>query len=296
MNLSLLTLFREAATAKSFAAAARAMDTDPSAVSRAIAALEAELGSRLFERSTRSVSLTEAGALFLERIGPILDDLAEAREAARDLSQAARGTLRVTASTAFGEHCILPMLKSFLADNPDVTVELLLTDRFVDLVAERIDVAIRMTPEAPPDILVSRLMTTRYMVVASPEWLDRHQVRHPSELADVECVVFPYPGYRDLWRFRNTVGEFEVHVHARLQIMGAGAVLRAAEKGLGPALLADWAILEALRDRRLIDMFPDYEVTATSFDTAAWLLMPSRQYRPLRTKLFLTALRTALSQ
>ena len=291
MDIENLTLFRTIADKGSFAAAAAQADVDPSLVSRRIAALEDALGFRLFARSTRRISLTEAGQAYLDRIGPVLDEMEDAARFARDLIDEPKGKLRVAASTAFGHTVIVPMLERFLADNPEVDVDLVLDDRPTDLISEQIDLAIRLSPEAPADTIVRRLMPTRYRVVASPLWNGRQRIKTPEDLSGTRPVVFALPGFRDLWRFRDIRGrDVEVPLKARLEVSGALAVAEAARRGLGPALLADWSIREDLANGRLVDLFPVLEVAATGFETAAWILYPSRAYLPLKTRRFIDVL------
>ena len=168
MDTQTLTLFCDVVARGSFSAAAKAHDIDPSVVSRGISGLERKLGFRLFERSTRRIALTEAGRHYYDRIAPLLSELGTAADAARDLVEHPKGRLHISASTAFGQTVLVPMLAGFRASYPDVRVYLDLTDRLVDLIGEEVDVAIRMASQAPPDTIVSRLMHTRYHVVASP--------------------------------------------------------------------------------------------------------------------------------
>ncbi|MEM9708698.1 MAG: LysR substrate-binding domain-containing protein [Pseudomonadota bacterium] len=291
MDLSSLRIFKECVARGSFAAAARALDLDPSAVSRSIAALEASLGLRLFERSTRHIALTEAGALYHGRVAPVLGDLDDAAEAAKDLGKGPKGRLRVSASTAFGERVIVPMLGAFLASYPDLSMDLRLTDAQVDLVADRLDLAIRLTPEAPPDTIIRKLCATRYRVVAAPSYRPPITLAEPGDLSACDCLLFALPGFRDLWRFRQGSDVIDVPINGRLEVTGAAAIAAAARSGIGPALLAEWLVAEDLASGRLVDLFPAYDVTATGFDNAAWLLTPSRRYEPLKTRVFATALR-----
>ncbi|NRA98563.1 MAG: LysR family transcriptional regulator [Rhodobacteraceae bacterium] len=294
MNTDTLNLLDAVVVHGSFADAARVLEVDPSAVSRGVAQLERELGFRLFERSTRKISLTEAGAHYHVRVAPLLADLADAEDTARDLVTAPTGVLRVSASTAFGQRVLLPVIDRYLRDYPDVRVELHLSDAPVDLIAERIDIAIRLTPDASPDTIVSRLIDTQYRVVAAPSFLERHTVSHPSDLSGLPCLLFPFPGFRDLWLFRNAREEISVPISGRLEILGALALRDAALAGIGPALLADWLIGGDLEAGDLVDLLPDYQVAAGRFDTAAWILTPSRRYRPLKVRHFIDRLRANL--
>ena len=292
MDTNALQLFASVVARGTFTAAADAAGLDPSAVSRAVAGLERQLGFRLFERSTRRIALTEAGAAYHARIAPILSDLDAAATVARDLVDTPSGMLRVSASTAFGEAVIVPMLAAFRAENPGVAIALRLSDAQVDLIGEGIDVAVRMTPDAPQDMVTRKLMTTRYRVVASHEWSALHALKTPRDLSDHACLVFPYSGFRDLWRFRDASGNVtDVPVQRGIEITGAMAMAAAARAGLGPALLADWLIGGDVAAGRLVDLLPDHDAAGGSFDTGAYILMPSRAYLPLKTRRFVDALR-----
>ena len=163
MNLDTLDLFVEVARKRSFAAVAKKRNVDPSSVSRAIADLEAELGLRLFQRTTRTMTLTEAGDVYLSRIEPLTEEIARAREAALQVTGQPRGLLRITASVTFGQMCIMPLLGDFRALYPHLKVECLFTDANLDLVADRIDLAVRLAPIVRGDLIVSKLMDTRWV-------------------------------------------------------------------------------------------------------------------------------------
>ncbi len=290
MELDHLRIFDEAVRQGSFARAAGTLELDPSAVSRAISGLEAEIGARLFERTTRRIALTEAGAAYHARVAPMIGELNEAGAEARDLVETPTGRLRISASTAFGQIAILPMIEPFQAAHPEVEVGLILDDRPVDLVAERIDLAVRLSDEAPPGMVIRRLMRTRYLVVAARAWVAANPIAHPTDLTGHDCLRFPLPGFRDLWRFRKGKNEIEVPVSGALEVAGALALRQAAEDGMGPALLADWTVADRLESGQLQRICPDWDVTATRWDTGAFLLYPSRSYLPLKTRRFIDAL------
>jgi DNA-binding transcriptional LysR family regulator len=170
MNIDALAIFAEVLEAGSFAAAARRRALDPSVISRVIAALEEELGFRLFQRTTRRLAPTEAGAVYFERIRGLVEDLDRARAEARDRVAGRSGNLRVTASASFGLSCIVPTIAAFKRRYPDLSLDVRLTDNVVDLVGERIDVAFRLGPRPEGDFICARLMTTRYRVCAAPAW------------------------------------------------------------------------------------------------------------------------------
>ena len=173
MELARLITFRAAARLGSIAAAARGAGVDASVVSRNVAALEAELGVRLLQRTTRRLELTEAGEIYLSRIEPLIDELAAAKEAAVGVVKQPQGRLRVTASSAYGQTVVAPLLRSFNLAYPDVQLELILTDNLIDLVTERIDLALRLGPTPAGDLIAARLATTQKRLVASPDYLRR---------------------------------------------------------------------------------------------------------------------------
>ena len=288
MEIRTLELFTAVARRGSFAAVAKELDIDPSSVSRAIGDLETELGLRLFQRTTRSMTLTEAGDLYLGHIGPLLEELSHAREAATQMSGLPRGLLRITASVTFGQMRIVPLLPAFRARCPDIEIECLFTDANVDLVSERIDVAVRLAPVVEGDLIAAKLMDTRYRVVASPAYLAAHApLEVPSDLLDHRVLLFNLRPYRTNWLFRDRRGREEsVPISGDITLAPAGSLLSAALLGLGPALLPDWLVDDAIANGDLVEVFPQHRATATTFETAAWLVYPSRAYLPSKVRVF----------
>lgn len=277
----------------SFAAAARLLDLDPSSVSRRVANTEAALGLRIFQRSTRTLSVTDEGESYLRRIVPLLDEFEHARELARRSRVEPTGTLRLTASVAFAHECLVPLLGDFNRRYPEVSLELLPTDANLDISASAIDLAVRLAPAPTGDLISTHLATTRYLVCASPAYIDAHgPIEEPKDLSGRDCLRFALPEFRTRWRFRDEAGQVsEVPVSGRMVIANALSLRRAAQDGLGPALLADWLVSEDVREGSLVDLFPDYDCTATEFDTAAWLLYPSRSFLPQKVRVMIDFLR-----
>ena len=276
----------------SFAAAARALDADPSRVSRTIAGLEAELGFRLFERSTRHIAPTTAGASYMARIEPLVDEFLQAGEVARGEVQAVSGEVRLTASVAFGTEILVPILPEIEARLPDIELELILTDAPVDLIGAGIDLAIRLAPSPSGDFISTRLMRTQYRVVAAPKWVDAHpNIVEPAQLEGVRCLRYALPSFPNEWTFRRKGVLTGVKIEGAFSISNALALRQAARDGMGPALLADWLLHKDLTEGDLVGLFPDYDATATGFDTGAWLLYPSRRYLPRRVRVMIDILR-----
>ena len=299
MDTRLFDHFLDVAKLGSFAAVARKHTIDPSIISRAISQLEKDLGVRLFQRTTRSLALTEAGQRFKLGIEGVVDELDHIRETLGTLASEPEGPLTITASVAFGQTMIMPLLQRFLATYPKIDLCLKLTDQNVDMVGEGIDLAIRLAPPLEIDVIASKLMTTHYAVCASPDFLEglTHRLDSIHDLTALDTVCFDIPNFRERWVFQNDEGiQTKVRVTPRVTISNALGVKEATLKGLGAALLPNWLIKQNLEAGDLIRLFPDYQVTATVFDTAAWLIYPSRSFLPRKTRLAIRFLQQTLGQ
>ncbi len=276
---------------------ARDRDLDPSSVSRAIASLEAELGVRLFQRTTRQLFPTEAGKTYFDRIEPLLEEMQQAIDATIDISEQPKGTLRVTTSVSFGHHCIVPLLPEFARRYPDLTVDLWLTDAVVDLFTNRIDVAVRLGILSDSTLMAQRLIPTHYAVCGSPTYLQRSgPLQQPTDLAHHNCLLFPLTGFRSRWLFKDQKEQLtEVSVSGHTIISNAIALKQCAIAGMGLALLPNWLVDDDLRSGTLVNVFPEHKVTATDFNTAAWLVYPSRAYVPLKVRVFNDFLKQVIS-
>ncbi|TCP36082.1 LysR family transcriptional regulator [Sphingomonas sp. BK235] len=200
-RLGEMMIFLAVAEHGSFVAAARALRITPSAVSRAIARLEQRLGAQLASRTTRALALTAEGRSYRERVEGLVAEI-DAVERSFGVERTPRGTLRVNASVPFGTHCLLPILPTYLRENPAVTVDLTLTDALVGLVEERADVAIRIGPLRDADARARRLGRSTMAVVASPTYLrERGTPTHPRDLEDHVCLRFNFRRAVDSWPF-----------------------------------------------------------------------------------------------
>ncbi|WP_048649520.1 LysR family transcriptional regulator [Nitratireductor soli] len=289
MDLNLLKLFADVAAVGSFAAVARTRAMDPSLVSRGIASLEREVGARLFLRTTRRVTLSEAGEAFLARIAPLTEELERAVAEAADARVQPKGTLRLTASVTFGQTRIVPLLPAFRRRYPDLSLECIFTDSNLDLVAERIDLAVRLAPAIGGDLIAVKLVDTHYRVVAAPDYLERApSLAKLEDLSAHSCLLFNLRAYRSRWRFRDGHGDVvEVPIRGDITLSPAGSVRDAALSGLGPALLPDWLVDGDIAAGRLMRLFPEHEATATTFETAAFLIYPSRSFLPRKVRVMI---------
>ena len=286
MKLNDLELLVTVGRLGNFAMAARAHKMDPSNISRAIANIEREIGAKLFHRTTRKLSVTAAGQRYLDQIIPLLDGFKQAGEIARNETANPQGTLRLTTSTAFGERCLVPLLADYQRRFPQIELELILTDTNVDLTELQIDLAIRLAPQLSGDLICTKLMTTGYHLCASPDYLaSAGAIETLRDASRRKWLVFALPDFSNVWKFRDRSGAVhEVPIHPQLAISNAGALHAAALEGLGPAMLADWLIKTDLEQGRLVKLMPEYEVTATTYDTAAWLVFPDRSFLPAKTR------------
>ena len=296
MELKSLELLLDVVREGSFAAAARRHDLDPSSVSRTIAAIEDDIGVRLLQRTTRRLSLTEAGELYIRKIEPLVEELERAAEEALAVSTAPTGTLRMTCSVAFGLTCLVPLLADFRKVLPDLKIDLLMTDENVDLIAERVDLAIRLAPSIDAEVIGTKLMTTRYRVCASPAYLEEYgPIVQPEDLSKLTCLLFTFPEFRSRWLFRDGRGQVrEIPVSGDIAMSNALGLRQAALEGLGPALLADWLVDQDIATGQLANLFPHYDVAATTFDTGAWLLYPSRAFLPSKVRVTIDFLKARL--
>lgn len=293
MDIDSVRVFVDVMKQGSFAAVARKRDMDPSSISRSISNLEDELGFRLFQRTTRKLAATEAGTEYFDRIEGLIGEFDLASEAALDLVSSPTGTLRVTACTSFGQRVLAPVLPELRSRYPDLTIDLHLVDHAVDIVEDKIDLAVRFGKRPEGDFIVSRLVPRHFRVCASPAYVDQHgKPDAPQALEHRDCLLFSFPGYRSAWKFRRQ-GEkvLSVPVSGHVLISHGVTMTKCAVAGLGPALLPDWLCVDEIKAGELVDLFPNYECTATDFDTSAWLVYPSRSYMPLKLRAFIDFLR-----
>ena len=295
MDIEVLKIFVEVMRQGSFASVARERNIDPSSVSHSISGLEKELGVRLFQRTTRNLSPTEAGLIYCDRLEPVLEEMQQAIELITQIEQP-QGTLRITASVSFGLKCLIPLLKEFEAIYPQLTVELLLTDSRLDLLTERIDLAIRLGQLQDSTLIAHKLMSTRYSVCASSSYIRQHgKLNHPQDITQHNCLRFPLAGFKTHWIFRDQQGEtFKIPVKGRTIISNAVGLQECAIAGMGLAFLPHWLVDPEIETGRLIKILPNYDVTATKFDPAVWLVYPSRTYIPLKVKVLLDFLQQHL--
>ena len=255
-----LRLFARLADRRSFSAAARDLKIKQSTASKWVAELEAQLGTSLVERTTRALHLTDAGRRLLARSADVLaafDDLADEFRAA---APEPAGRLRVSLPEVFGRLYVIPALVPFLKAHPRVEAELILSDRYVNLVEEGFDVAVRIGVPVDTSARGRKLADSGRTLVAAPGYLAaRGRPAQPGDLKGHDCLVHGQPGAPTVWRFARGGGaSVPVSVRGRIAVSNSEAVLMLAKSGLGIALLADFLVAEDLKKKRLVALLPDH--------------------------------------
>ncbi|NVZ37601.1 LysR family transcriptional regulator [Pseudomonas sp. 21615526] len=269
-KLLALKMFVQTVDSKGFSSAARQLGLATSSVTRMIDGLEAELGAVLLNRSTRQVTLSDAGSAYYLKAREILSAMADADASVTDRGDAPTGQLRISVPVAFGRRLISPHIGAFLQRYPDLELDMTLSDDIVDLLGERIDLSIRLGTAATMDGVVSRAIGTfRRKVVASPEYLDvRGFPKQPTDLLQHDCMRFSYGPQQQVWTFQEDSGEVRVSVDGRFKSNNAEVLREVALAGGGVALLPDWLVSEDIESGRLTSLFESFVVNPNSASSA----------------------------
>jgi len=277
-----VAIFVEVAERRSFAAAARRLARSAAAVTRAVGELETRLGVRLLNRTTRAVSLTEAGDRFLAGARRVLADFEEIERAAAGEGAAPRGELRITAPILFGRLHVLPIVTEFLGRFAEVSVALSLIDRPVDLVEEGLDVAVRIGALAESSAVATRVGAVRRIVVASPGYVTQHGT--PLSPGDLGAhAVIAFSGGADHWVFRNEQRETSIAIRPRLAVTTAEAALDAVRAGFGIARVLSYQAADDISRGSLLRLLAPYE----GDELPIHLLYPGGRHPPPKLRAFL---------
>ncbi|MBN2647908.1 MAG: LysR family transcriptional regulator [Thiotrichales bacterium] len=280
----------------SFAAVAQQRNISASSISRTIQGLESQLGFLLFERSTRHLQLTEAGAIYCESIQPAIELLRAAQAKALDSQNTIQGTLRITLPPGFGEMKVIPLLNKFCQQHPQLKFELLVTGECLDFHKDRLDLAIRVGGEIGPDFTVVPLNTIELYLCATPDFLAQYPVTRLEAVPEVPALHFL--NYAS-WFFRPIFEEaerVELPLQRTLYASNVMAVHRMCLQGLGIALLPNWLVMNEIEQGRLQRLLPDYEIGVHEFSYRVNLIYPSRGYLPMKTRIFAEFLEQELCQ
>jgi DNA-binding transcriptional LysR family regulator len=290
-KLRAIKTFVQIADDGSLTAAAVRLGMSLPAVVRSLAALEAELGARLFQRTTRRLALTQEGLQYLARSRDILAAVAEADASLADEAQAPRGPLTITAPVLLGQRVVAEFVTHFVAANPGIRCSVQLLDRYVNLVDEGVDIGIRIGALEDSSLVALRLGEVRHVVVASPPFLRRHGApRHPTELRARPCVRLAAP-VRPGWAFQDAGRKLHVAVDGPLDFNHAGAALLACEQGAGFGQFFSYQVQEALQAKRLRVVLDAFEPPRLPVS----IVYPNARLLPARTRAFIDAARRELA-
>lgn len=271
----------------SFSAAARKLGITPSAVSRQMSRLEGALSTRLLERSTRKLRLTDAGAEAFERCKEIDRAARAVMEINGKFSLEAEGQIRVSMPKAIGRFVVHPHVPSFLRAYPKVDVQLILTDAYVDLIDDNVDMAIRITDHPAEGLAGRPLMPIRHMICATERYLaERGTPQHPKDLVNHSCIYLGENPEDCRWKFTRGDESIAVNVKGRYVANHTEVRLHAVQEHLGIGSLPYFTAREALQSKSIVRVLPDWDLT-TSYSGTAWMLYLPNRYLPLKLRVFI---------
>lgn len=278
-------MFAKVAEEGSYAAAARLLAVSVPTVSRAVARLEERLGGRLFNRTSRQLSLTEFGQKMVAQAGDLYRRAEEMESAAQDLALQPRGLVRLAVPMSFGLRWVAPLLPKLLRQYPELTVDLHLADSTVDLVAQGFDAALRIAALPDSSLIARRICAVTQYLLASPAYLAKHGTpTHPRELEAHACMSYAYRARSEVWRFIHQDGsEEDVTPRGPLRVTNSDALVPALLEGLGIAELPEFLASEYLADGRLVQLLPEWAMTRGGL----YFVTPSARNRPRKVQVLL---------
>ncbi len=296
-RLSHLSLFVACAETGSFSRAAEQFGRTPSAVTKAIGQLESSLGTRLFERTTRSMALTEAGQLYLDSAREVLARMHETAEEITQLQHSLRGGLRVTAPLAFGSAFLNDACTDFLDRHPELRLQVDLSDSYVDMLDGRYDLALRMGHSNLPGLIVRPLAENRLVLCASPAYLaQRGAPQHPEELLAHDRLMYWHPALDTHWWFERGGERLSIPREGRLVSDNHELLLAACLKGRGVMPCPLWSAWPYLRDGRLVSVLDDYRFDPDAFGQQILAVYPSHRRATRKILAFIEHLEAVLGQ
>lgn len=292
-RLSAMHVFVRVAELGSFSAVAQQLGVARSVVTRQVAALEQHLGSKLMERSTRRLTLTSAGAAYLEKCRVILNLVELAETGIAEQRLAARGPIRVSLPLSYGLARMMPLLLEFAREHPEVSLDMDYTDRRVNLIEEGVNLAIRITGRLGPNEVARRMGTVRMRTVAAPDYLARFGCpRHPSELAQHECLGYSIGGTPAAWTYLVDGAWAAFPVDARISANNGEALTEVAAQGLGITIQPDFIIEPVLAAGRVVTLLDDFPMP----ELGIYAMLPSNRQVPHRVRVLIDFLAARIGQ
>ncbi len=284
-----MLVFAKVVEMQGFSAAARELHQTTSAVSRQVQRLEAHLGARLLNRTTRRLSTTEFGQQVYAACSRLAEQAREIESLGQSYGHKPQGKLRISAPVVFGQLWLAPRLHAFMQRYPELQLELSLVDRMVDLIDEGFDLTLRISRELAPGLVSRPLMTMRYILVASKHYLQEHTLpHHPRDLTAHKAIIYGYHEFNNHLSLSHASGEsLNLSIPSMLTINNSIAMLAAVQAGAGIGLLPAFVAAQALAHGEIIEILPDWQFQdnyQTRQIVAAWL--PTR-HLPLKTRVFI---------
>ncbi|WP_019140018.1 LysR family transcriptional regulator [Noviherbaspirillum massiliense] len=285
-RLEEMMTFAKVVETRSFSAAAQALGTSKSLVSKHVSNLESALGVKLLHRTTRRMSLTEVGAAYHEHCARIAQEIAAASQTVMQLQAEPRGLLKLTSPVIFASLHLAPALQTFLQRYDKVEVELNASDRVMDVVDEGYDLAIRITDKPSPNMVARRIAPVRWVTCASPEYLARHGTpRTPQELSRHQCLVYQgIPAMRSSWRYLVNNREVNLHVTGKCRVNNTGVLIQLALAGMGIAIFPTYIVGHHLKSESLKEILPD---SIANPDMSLYAVYPPNRYLQPKVRAFI---------
>jgi len=267
-----------------FSAASRVLGISKSAVSKRINQLENHLGVRLLHRTTRKLSLTEAGERYFEHAAQALTAAGQAEDAVTELQGEPQGKLKISSPMSFGRLHVAPLIPIFMKRYPKILIDLVMDDRNIDLVAEGFDVAIRSGDMPDSTLIARKLAPLRQVLCASPDYINRYGIPvTPSELSERNCILFSYSGDANEWTLNKNSKSEVVQVSGCYRVNNSEALLVALREGIGIGRLPTFVAGPDLREGNLVRILKTYHIPDHTF----YAVFPERQYLPAKVRTFL---------
>jgi DNA-binding transcriptional LysR family regulator len=280
--ISDLEIFARVARTGNMSAAGREMGLSPAVVSKRISQLEDRLGARLFQRTTRHLTLTETGAGYFKRVVDILSLCEEAEDFVSRRNTKPRGLLKVTMPTAFSRLHIAPYIDDFLARYPEIELDVHIVDAFVDIIREGFDLAIRIGELEDSSLVARRIAPDTRVICAAPAYLDKHGT--PTDLADLEAHNCLTAGTVEVWRLDGRHGDTQIHPHGNVRSDSGEFIRELVLAGVGVGLLSTWDIGPALHSGALRVVLPEYRGASNA---AVHAVYPSREFMPAKVNVLI---------
>ena len=282
-TLTSMKAFAAVVDTGSFAAASDRLAMSRAMTSKYVAHLEEHLGTRLLQRTTRKLTLTESGTAYYDRCVQILADIAEAEEGAVHHTESPRGTLRMTIPVSFGNLHMGPVIADYLKQYPEVKIDMLLTDRRVDLIEEGLDLAIRIGTLPESGLIAKKLGSDHVVICGAPDYLERHGIpKTPAELARHNCLTYSYSSSGDEWKLNGPDGSHTVKVSGSLRATNGDMVKLAALGGVGLIRQPTFLAAQDIRAGRLVEVLSEY----TSSELGIYAVYPSRKHLSAKVRSF----------